>query len=105
MTGADLLDGTPIYDIKPYLSYSDSHPEAVDGFATETSEYRLRVTGDGLRDVPEEIRRDIAYILSQDPRPGYQQDAERVYRMDYAGWTISFRVADGTVLIEKAEKM
>ena len=105
VTGADLLDGTPIYDIKPYLSYSDSHPEAVDGFAAGTSEYRLRVTGDGLRDMPEEIRRDIAYILSQDPRPGYQQDAERVYRMDYAGWTISFRVADGAVLVEKAEKM
>ena len=105
VTGADLLDGTPIYDIKPYLSYSDSHPEAVDGFAADYSGYRLSVSGERLADVPEEIRRDIAYILSQDPRPGYQQDAERVYRMDYAGWTISFRVADGTVLIEKAEKM
>ena len=107
VTGADLLDGTPIYDIKPYLSYSDSHPEAVNGFAEETANHTLKIKNYELKmaDVPEEIRRDIAYILSQDPRPGYQQDAERVYRMDYAGWTISFRVADGTVLIEKAEKM
>jgi len=104
VTGADLLDGTPIYDIKPYLRYSDCHPDAVDGFAEETSAYRLQVTGDGVQDVPEEIRRDIEYILSQDPRPGYQDDPEREYKMDYAGWNVAFCVRNGKVIIKNIQK-
>ena len=104
VSGADVLDGTPIYDIKPYLSFSDSHPEAVDGFAGETADYRLAVSGERLADIPEEVMRDIEYILSQDPRPGYQEDPEREYKMDYAGYTITFLVKEKNVIVKKIEK-
>lgn len=101
--GADLLDGTPIYDIKPYLSYSDSHPDARNGFGEETRDYRLKVewgnrqqaTG---REVPYS---QIEEILSQDPRPAYQSDPERIYKLDYAGWKVSFRVEGDTVYVIK----
>ena len=109
VSGADLLDGTPIYDIKPYLSFSDSHSDAVNGFAEQTKGYRLRVTGYGITEssdagVPEKTMRDIIYILSQDPRPAYQNDPERVYKMDYAGYAVSFSVNKQTVLVKKIEK-
>lgn len=103
VSGADLLDGTPIYDIKPYLSFSDSHPEAKNGFAEEHKGYRLEVIGD--RDsAPESVWREIEYILAQDPRPAYQNDPERVYKMDYAGYTVSFSVNKQTVLVKKIQK-
>ena len=105
VSGADLMDGTPIYDIKPYLSYSDSHPEAVNGFAEEFIEYRLQVSGDGLQDVPEDVRRDIEYILSQDPRPAYQDDPKREYKMDYAGYRITFVVEDTRAIVKKISKI
>ena len=109
VSGADLMDGTPIYDIKPYLSFSDSHPDARNGFAEQTKGYRLRVTGYGITEssdagVPEETMRDIIYILSQDPRPAYQDDPDREYKMDYAGYTVSFSVNEQTVLVKKIEK-
>lgn len=110
VSGADVLDGTPIYDIKPYLSFSDSHEDALNGFAEDSkdyrlgiSDYRLPVTGD--RDsVTESVWRDIEYILSQDPRPAYQDDPEREYKMDYAGYTVSFFVNKQKVIIKKIEK-
>ena len=103
VSGADMLDGTPIYDIKPYLSFSDSHEDALNGFAEETKGYGLGVTGD--RDsVPESVWHDLEYILSQDPRPAYQDDPEREYKMDYAGYTVSFSVNKQEVIIKKIEK-
>ena len=105
VSGADVLDGTPIYDIKPYLSFSDCHEDAQNGFAEESKGYRLSVIGDGLRDVPDEIRRDIEYILSQDPRPGYQDDPDREYKLDYAGWNITFVVQNGAVIVKNIQKM
>ena len=103
VSGADVLDGTPIYDIKPYLSFSDSHEDAQNGFAEESKGYRLEVTGD--RDsVSESIWRDIEYILSQDPRPGYQDDPAREYKLDYAGWTVTFVVEGRKVIVRKIEK-
>ena len=106
VSGADVLDGTPIYDIKPYLSFSDSHPEARNGFAEETKDYRLEVTGVGLQDsgVSEKILRELEYILSQDPRPAYQDDAEREYKLDYAGYTVTFVVNGQKVIVRKIEK-
>ena len=97
VSGADVLDGTPIYDIKPYLSFSDSHPEAKNGFAEETKDYQLEVLNvkESLLkewNVPERVAEDILYILRQDPRPGYQDDPERVYKMDYGGWRVEFKV-------------
>lgn len=94
VSGADVLDGTPIYDIKPYLSFSDSHEEAINGFAEAHKEDHLEVP----------LLRDLIYILSQDPRPGYQDDPEKEYKMDYAGYTITFRVEKANVLVEKIEK-
>ena len=103
VSGADVLDGTPIYDIKPYLSFSDSHEDAKNGFAEETKGYRLTVEGiSGLAD--EGIRWDIEYILSQDPRPGYQDDPEREYKLDYAGYTVTFIVEYPNVIVKKIEK-
>lgn len=104
VSGADVLDGTPIYDIKPYLSFSDSHENAQNGFAEDSKGYRLEVIGD--RDsVPESVWRDLEYILSQDPRPGYQDDPEREYKMDYAGYTVTFCVNMQEVIVKKIEKM
>ena len=111
VSGADLMDGTPIYDIKPYLSYSDSHPEAVNGFAEETKDYKLNVEmsatallNDGAL-LNDAVRRDIAYILSQDPRPAYQDDPEREYKMDYAGYRITFVVEDARAIVKKISKI
>lgn len=101
VTGADLMDGTPIYDIKPYLSFSDSHPDAKNGFAEQTKDYRLPVkwqTDPSEHLTPQQIR-DIEEILSQDPRPAYQTD-DRLYKMDYDGHTIAFRVVDNCVCVE-----
>lgn len=93
--GADLLDGTPIYDIKPYLSFSDSHPNAKNGFAEQTKDYALPVVNAEDEQwplVPRDILADIRYILSQDPRPAYQNDAERAYKIDYSGFRITFSI-------------
>ena len=103
VSGADVLDGTPIYDIKPYLSFSDSHEDARNGFAEEHKEDRLAVSGE-RGDVPEGVWEDIKYILSQDPRPGYQDDPEREYKMDYAGWKVTFKVQNGVILVKNIEK-
>ena len=103
VSGADVLDGTPVYDIKPYLSFSDSHPDALNGFAEDTADYRLQLANGDLlaaNGVPESVARDITYILCQDPRPAYQNDPLREYKMDYDGWKVSFRVgSDGRVYI------
>ena len=112
VSGADLLDGTPIYDIKPYLSFSDSHPDAVNGFAEETKDYGLEVnwemfsrewTENGPR-MDRQWIDEVSYILRQDPRPGYQDDPEREYKMDYAGYTITFCVKEQTIFVKKIEK-
>ena len=103
VSGADLLDGTPIYDIKPYLSFSDSHEDAKNGFAEAHKDYRLAVIGERLAD--EAVWRDIEYILSQDPRPAYQDDPEREYKLDYDGFTITFVVEGATVVVKKITKI
>lgn len=110
VSGADVLDGTPIYDIKPYLSFSDSHPEAQNGFAEETKDYGLEVrfgedlTAQNLDKTSIKLLRDIEYILAQDPRPAYQDDPAREYKMDYAGWRVIFTVAGNVVHVVKIEK-
>lgn len=103
VSGADVLDGTPIYDIKPYLSFSDSHPDALNGFAEETKDRMLEVDWSGVA-LLSDLKDDIEYILRQDPRPAYQNDPERVYKMDYAGYTVSFLVKEQTVFVKKIEK-
>ena len=108
VSGADVLDGTPIYDIKPYLSFSDCHEDARNGFAEGTKGYSLKVDWgafgskkEAQRSEEECIKEDLEYILSQDPRPGYQDDPEREYKLDYKGWTVTFKVRGDTVLVIK----
>ena len=100
VSGADLLDGTPIYDIKPYLPYVDSHPEASNGFALDEKQGRLTVEiPDGIIDViPEGKRNALKAVLAQDPRPGYQNVPDRVYGIDFAGFNIRFTVNADNVL-------
>ena len=108
VSGADLLDGTPIYDIKPYLAFSDSHPQAKSGFAEATQDYHLAVSIDA--DLLQSALRNhcpweaIEEILSQDPRPAYQHDPERIYHMDYDGWAVDFTVNSATVCIKNIAK-
>ena len=97
--GADLLDGTPIYDIKPYIPYADCHPDASEGFTGQTRMHLLQVEfpPDLLAQVPAADRDSLTGVLASDPRPSYQHDPERVYGMEFAGLEVHFRV-DGEVL-------
>ena len=95
VAGADLMDGTPIYDVKPYLPYADCKPDAVGGFAAQPKGADLTVEcPPALLDrVPEDKRAALVAVLAQDPRPQYQDDPERVYGMAFAGLEVKFRVA------------
>ena len=99
IAGADLMDGTPIFDIKPYVPFSDSHPEAVGGFADEHYSDALSVSFPDplLKQFPEEKREALLEILSQDPRPSYHSDPNRIYGFPFAGFEIRFKV-DGDQL-------
>ena len=101
VAGADLMDGTPIYDIKPYLSFTDSHTDAVDGFAGERYAYALTVEfpEEWLSMIPEEKRAALTASLAQDPRPAYQNDPEARYGFEYAGFDVRFRVRDGVLTV------
>jgi hypothetical protein len=99
--GADLMDGTPIYDIKPYVTYADSHPEARSGFVDKTTWEPLQV------ELPEELAQlfskeeqaGLRQVLAQDPRPRYHDDPNRVYGMPFAGRDIRFRVSNGVLTV------
>lgn len=101
VSGADLMDGTPIYDIKPYLPYADSHPEARGGFAAGAWERQLQVEcpAECLVKIPQQDRDTVLELLAQDPRPSYQHDPERVYGMTYASMNIRFTVEGDTLTI------
>ncbi len=99
--GADILDGTPIFDIKPYLPYTDSHPEAKSGFSGEVFSDNLQVVfEDGTLDkVNKEDIPVLREILSEDPRPHYHDDEERIYSFEFSKYKIKFRVADTTLKV------
>ena len=105
VAGADLMDGTPIFDIKPYLPYTDSHPDAVGGFTDQVAGYLLQVDFPPalLEKVPEEKRSALRALLSHDPRPAYQDAPERVYGLEYAGQNVRFTVRDGTLTVLSVE--
>lgn len=94
VSGADLMDNTPIYDIKPYITYTDSHPDAISGFASKPAEYLLEVDfpKDLLDKVSESQRKPLIEVLAHDPRPQYHDDPERVYGMEFGGMEIKFKV-------------
>ena len=96
VSGADLMDGTPIYDIKPYIAYTDSHPEAVSGFATTPAEFLLEVVFPEslLQKVPENQRKSLIDVLAHDPRPQYQDDPDRIYGMAFGGMEVKFKVEE-----------
>ena len=96
VSGADLMDGTPIFDIKPYIPYADSHPEALGGFTDTAGEFLLRVDFPAplLEKLPEEKRAAAVGVLSHDPRPSYQRKPGRVYGLLFAGFDIRFTVED-----------
>lgn len=100
ISGADLMDGTPIYDIKPYLPYADAHPEALGGFAPSPKEtIEVKSPPELLQKLPEGQREALLGVLAQDPRPQYQNDPERVYGMSFGGWDVKFRVKDGVLTV------
>ncbi len=107
VSGADLMDQTPIYDIKPYLPYTDSHPEATGGFAESLKDYELQV------DFPEELinlipgkHHEALYgIMAHDPRPSYHDDPERKYGFSYAGFNIRFTVSDLLLTVCEVTKL
>ena len=106
VAGADLLDGTPIYDIKPYLPHIDSHPQAAGGFATEVKEYRLQVECPQhiLTKLPQEKQEALLEVLANDPRPAYHDEEMRIYGMKFAGYEVKFRVEDGIVYVKSIAK-
>lgn len=100
VAGADLKDGTPIYDIKPYVPYTDFHPEAKSGFAPgQDVILSVRCEESLLTKIPEAKRRALLGILAQDPRPHYQQDPQRIYGMQFDTYNVRFRIDGDTVLV------
>ena len=104
--GADLMDGTPIFDIKPYIPYSDCHPEALGGFTDHAGDFLLQVdfAPELLSVLPEEKRQAAIGVLSHDPRPSYQRDPERIYGLTFAGFDIRFRVVEDVLTVQSVEK-
>ena len=104
VSGADLMDGTPIYDIKPYLPYADSYPDACGGFAPSPKETVAVECAEELLDkLTPEQRSALLGVLAQDPRPQYQSDPKRIYGMRFADFEVKFRVDSGTLYVAEIE--
>ena len=103
VAGADLMNGTPILDIKPYIPYADCRSEATGGFTERVEKRRVRVDCDEalLRRLPEEKRAALLGVLAEDPRPSYQNDAERVYGFGFAGFEVRFSVEGDTLTVRE----
>lgn len=101
VAGADLLDGTPIYDIKPYLAYTDSHPDAAGSFGEAHHEDRISVDfpPELLEKISEDQRAAVLHVLAQDPRAAYNKKPDYVYGMAFGGYDVRFTVADGTLTV------
>lgn len=101
VSGADLMDGTPVFDIKPYLPYADSHPEAKSGFAEDYVDYHLKVDFPEtlMKRVPDGKRKALCGVLAGDPRPAYQQDTDRIYGMNFAGCAVKFKVIEDVLMV------
>ena len=106
VTGADLMDGTPILDIKPYLAFTDSHPEADGGFAAAIDPYRLEVDfpAELLEKIPKEKRNALLGALREDPRPSYQEDPERIYGLAFGSFDVRFYVREGRLTVVEVRK-
>ena len=105
VAGADLMDGTPIFDIKPYIPYSDCHPEATGGFTDTAKDFLLDVDfPEALaKKVPQNKLEALVGVLSHDPRPSYQHDPQRVYGLSFGGVNVKFRVRDKVLTVTEIE--
>ena len=105
VSGADLMDGTPIFDIKPYIPYADCHPDATEGFTAPGQDYLLEVdiSADLLEKIPANKRESLRGVLAQDPRPSYQKDGDRMYGFSFAGMEVRFTVAGGVLTVVAVE--
>lgn len=105
VSGADLLNGTPIYDIKPYVAYADAHPDARSGFADAAPcAVPVEIPEELEARIPEDKRAALRGVLAQDPRPKYQRDTARVYAMDFAGVTVRFTAGEDGIRVCGVEK-
>lgn len=107
VAGADLMDGTPIFDIKPYIPYADAHPDALGGFTDTAGDFLLDVVfpDDLLQALPEDKQDAAKAVLSHDPRPSYQKDPDRVYGLAFAGYDIRFTVREDTLTVQSVTKL
>ena len=107
VAGADMLDGTPIFDIKPYVPYCDSHPEASGGFTDTAGDFLLEVDFPEalLRKIPKEKHDGVLEVLSHDPRPSYQNDPDRVYGLTFGSFDIRFIVKANTLSVQEVIKV
>ena len=107
VAGADLVDGTPIYDIKPYIAYADSHPDAAEGFAGAVKNKELQVVfpKELLEYYPKEKQAAIIGVLKQDPRPAYDTDETRVYGVEFAGYDVRFTVTGEVLIVKELVKL
>ncbi|MBP3684740.1 MAG: tRNA (N6-threonylcarbamoyladenosine(37)-N6)-methyltransferase TrmO [Oscillospiraceae bacterium] len=105
--GADLMDGTPIFDIKPYIPYGDCHPEATGGFTDRAGEFLLRVDFPKklLEQLPEDKREAAIGVLSHDPRPSYQRKPDRIYGLTFAGYDLRFKVDGDILTVQEVNKV
>lgn len=105
--GADLMDGTPIFDIKPYIPYGDCHPDAVGGFTDRAKDFVLKVDfpQELLSQVPPEKQEALVGVLSHDPRPSYQKDPDRTYGLTFGGFDVKFQVKDDVLTVLNVTKV
>lgn len=107
VSGADLMDGTPIFDIKPYIPYSDCHMDAVGGFTDSANDFILNVNfpPDLLEKIPADKREALVGVLSHDPRPSYQRTPDRIYGLSFAGFDVRFTVDCSTLFVKEVTKL
>lgn len=107
VTGADLVDGTPIYDVKPYIPYSDSHPDACGSYADLHASYSLDVEfpEELLTLIPKDKREALVEVLADDPRPSYKEEGERVYTMSFSDFDVSFKVREKRLVVTDVKKI
>lgn len=106
VAGADLMDGTPIFDIKPYIPYADCKPEAESGFAPDPgAQLTVEFLPEAENHIPPEKRQALRGVLANDPRPRYKQDGERVYALEFAGREVKFQVKDKVLRVLSAEAL
>lgn len=103
VAGADLMNGTPIFDIKPYIPYCDSHKDATGGFTDTAGDFLLQVDfpEEHLSKLPKEKQAGLLEVLSHDPRPSYQNDPDRIYGLTFGAWDIRFTVKDNTLRVQE----